>query len=209
MVAQVEAVGPPPERTPPRVLDERLPSFERPVLDGMHELIEDERRGQGGKAGKEPGIRGKKPLQQLVQRRQNAAEGHQGVPWEEGRLMLVRINDGVLVLYEHDPLPVAGGLPRDARERVVLRVLPVKPAKYGDRRLVEHIAVEDEFHEAVEEAQGEESGDPFPNRGQYLRLPDPGEDELQGAQKDGERSEYGGDETGQRKCRIFMLLGRG
>ena len=64
--------------------------------------------------------------------------------------MLLVLEDGVLVLDEHEPLPVAGLLARDPREGVVEGVLAVEAPEERDRRLVEHVAVEDVLDEAVD-----------------------------------------------------------
>ena len=101
--------------------------------------------------------------------------------------MLLGIEDGILVLDEHDPLAVARRLARDARQGVVLGVLAIKPPQKGDGRLVKDVAMEHIFHKAVEETQRKESDDPLPDRRQQLRLPGSGRNKFQGAEQRNER----------------------
>ncbi len=197
-MAQMKRIGGTPQPAPAGVLNEWLPFFEGPVVDRVQHLVERERHRQRGEAGEKPRERRKQPLQQREQRRKHQREHGERIPGEERSLALLRLGNRKFVLDEKNPAPVTPRFARDPRERMVQRVLLVKPPQEGDGRRVQHVAVKEILDERVDQADGDERDDAFPGRREELRGPNVRHEEPQGGEQarqgrqDGENKEREG-----------------
>jgi len=123
--------------------------------------------------------------------------------------VLVGLEYRVLVLDEHEPAAIARLLAGDAGQGVVEGVLAVEPPEEGHGRLVEHVAVEDILHEAVDQAHGQESHDALPQGCEELGVPRAVEREPEDCEDDGQGAGDRCDEERERKGAVLGLLGRG
>jgi len=126
MMAEMEAIDRAPEPSPARILDQRAPFLKRPVIDRMQDLVQQERRGQRTEACKEPGECGQLPLQQGKQWRQDSGKRSSSSTTGRTRLVLLRGDDRIFILDEHNAPAAPPRLLADAGERVVPGVLPVE-----------------------------------------------------------------------------------
>ena len=90
------------------------------------------------------------------------------------------------------------------------RVLAVEAAEERHDRLVQHVAVEEELHEAGEQVHHQERGDELPGGGADLREPDLlRSGEPQQAEQAGEREDDRGEEERKRQFFLDVGFGRG
>jgi len=203
VVAQVEAVDLAPEPAEVAVFDERRPAFERPVLDRVKDFVKREREGESSVSGEEPRERGREPLKEREERRDDGGEDGEGIPREEGSLALLGFGDGVDVFDKRHGAAAGCRAPADARERMVERVLLVEAVEERDDRLVEDVAVKDVFKEARQEVHQEKRREEAAGGGGELSAPDGvGCDELQ---KCSEAGEGGGNREEKERKREFFL----
>ncbi len=172
VMTQVEAVHLRPKFTKALRLQARRPLLQWPMLDRVENFIERQRCCQRGKPSEKPRKTRRQPLPERQQWRHDRRENRHRIPREESCLALLGLRHRVDILHIGN-LASAGQLTaRDAREVVVKRVLAIKPAQERDHRLVQHVAVEEKLHPAVEELHAEEDHRELPPGGVQLGLPD-------------------------------------
>src|SRR5690606_26313670 len=112
------------------------------------------------------------------------------------------LGDGKFVLDEKNAAAVACLFSRDVGERVMERVLTIKAAEERHRGRVQHVAVEEIFHERVEEADHEERGGRLPPRSEELLVPHAGREEPERREQARERDENGYEKKRERKLLV-------
>src|SRR5687768_14185478 len=130
-MSEVKAVDRPPESSPRLMFDERRPFLKRPVIDRVQHLIERHGGCERREPTKEPRKRRKEQVEQRKRGRHEQRKRSECIPGEERSLALLLFDDWKFVLNKKHAPPVPRGFARDARQRVVQRVLPVQPLQTG------------------------------------------------------------------------------